>query len=462
MSSNRVKKEENVLRKDGSVVDPTKERTILEKNPDVDNTPVRRNVGGDGKAKRSADVRLGKRKHSSIERGTLGGIMSYRFVRGLRLVDPYVYRFRTYAKGRWFDRTLLDVLSKEFRRGTQEESRAYFTAAMKAGLLRVNGKAGRPDDVFRNGDLLEHIVHRHEPPVRGDPIVTVYDEDNFLVVSKPPTIPVHPCGAYHHNSLVNILQNESKDRRALYSVHRIDRLTSGLLVMARNPDLAKRVSAAIKSRDVTKTYIARVRGEFPLGKDDADNDSIVRDAKSRCAAADIRWQENGFVRVSCPMRAIDPRRGIHQCREDGREAVSEFRRRSRPNAFGGVTSVVECRPVTGRTHQLRLHLQLLGFPIANDGNYGGDFSIPYGDFDATSTSSASAERALDACAPKLDSESEKAARALCNACQNPTKISDTLHYHGIWLHSSQFRMADRTFKCNDPAWAIETGVTEKR
>ena len=95
-----------------------------------------------------------------------------------------------------------------------------------------------------------------------------------------------------------------------------------------------------------KEYLARVLGEFPLGNEDAD----------------------GEILVDQPIACIERSRGVHAVRaEGGKDAQTAFRRIS----YNGHTSVVRCRPRTGRTHQIRVHLQWLGFPIANDRSYGG-------------------------------------------------------------------------------------------
>lgn len=126
------------------------------------------------------------------------------------------------------------------------------------------------------------------------------------------------------------------------AIHRLDKLTSGLVILARSSEIATRYMA----QAYHKEYLARVLGEFPLGNEDAD----------------------GEIVVDQPIACIDRSRGVHAVRVDGgKDAQTAFRRIS----FDGHTSVVRCRPRTGRTHQIRVHLQWLGFPIANDRSYGG-------------------------------------------------------------------------------------------
>ncbi len=116
---------------------------------------------------------------------------AYFFSDGLRHVKPYVYDFRTNAKGRWYGRELLEVFVKEF--ATQPAS--YYETAIRQGLITVNDKVASIDYKIRSGDSITHFTHRHEPPVRGthvSELQIVADTPELLVVSKPATVPVHP------------------------------------------------------------------------------------------------------------------------------------------------------------------------------------------------------------------------------------------------------------------------------
>jgi tRNA pseudouridine32 synthase len=165
-------------------------------------------------------------------------------VLGLRHVVPYVHEYRAFAKQRWFGRTILDIYVSEFG-GYSEEyyvslCGAFSVAvwvwrcqlvsvqrqAIEDGRIRLRGKRTTPTAVLKNGDWQSHIIHRHEPPVAGLPIVITHECDDFVrvctsvvvmaccreaarvafqvVVSKPASIPMHPCGAYRFNSLVRV------------------------------------------------------------------------------------------------------------------------------------------------------------------------------------------------------------------------------------------------------------------
>ncbi|KAJ0008945.1 hypothetical protein NQD34_016360 [Periophthalmus magnuspinnatus] len=259
---------------------------------------------------------------------------SYYFENGLRKVRPYYHDFTTYCKGRWVGKSLLEVFKSEFR----AESIEYYQRAAKEGRIRLNGT---PVDhlsiVLKNNDHMRNTVHRHEPPVVGKPLQILADDGEVLVVDKPASIPVHPCGRFRHNTVIFILGKE-QGVSELHTVHRLDRLTSGVLLFARNLETSKRLDQLFYLLQLLKEYVCRVEGEFPEGEITCEEPILVVSFKI------------GLCRV-------DPK---------GKECRTVFERLS----FNGKTSVVRCLPLTGRTHQIRVHLQYLGFPILNDPIYG--------------------------------------------------------------------------------------------
>ncbi|XP_052009049.1 RNA pseudouridylate synthase domain-containing protein 2 [Xyrauchen texanus] len=259
---------------------------------------------------------------------------SYYFEGGLRKVHPYYFDFKTYCKGRWIGKTLFEVFKSEFR----SESMDYYNKAVKEGRIRLNEIP--VDDLnftLKNNDYLRNTVHRHEPPVSGQPVEILVDDGKVVVVDKPASLPVHPCGRYRHNTVIFILGKE-KGLSGLHTVHRLDRLTSGVLLFARTQEVSKKLDAMVRERQLEKEYVCRVDGEFPEGEVVCEEPILVVSFKV------------GICRV-------DPK---------GKECRTVFQRLS----YNGSSSVVRCMPLTGRTHQIRVHLQFLGFPILNDPIYG--------------------------------------------------------------------------------------------
>ncbi|KAM7375890.1 hypothetical protein PAMP_005652 [Pampus punctatissimus] len=259
---------------------------------------------------------------------------SYYFEGGLRKVHPYYFDFKTYCKGRWVGKSLLEVFKSEFR----AESPEYYLRAAGEGRIRLNDTPVEDlSVVLRNNDHMKNTVHRHEPPVVGRPLEVLVDDGEVLVVDKPASIPVHPCGRFRHNTVIFILGKE-RGISELHTVHRLDRLTSGVLLFARTLETSKKLDQLVRDRQLEKEYVCRVGGEFPEGELICEEPILVVSFKI------------GLCRV-------DPK---------GKECRTVFRRLS----FNGKTSVVRCLPLTGRTHQIRVHLQYLGFPIINDPIYG--------------------------------------------------------------------------------------------
>lgn len=173
-----------------------------------------------------------------------------------------------------------------------------------------------------------------------------YESADFLGVNKPASIPVHPTGRFRHQSLLWIMASELGHDKLL-PTHRLDRLTSGCVMFARNSEAAARLSELIRQDGVVhKEYLAMTHGVFPV----VDNGA-------------------GSIEVNKPIGVFEESSG--RCIVDeanGKPAVSTFQAIWSDPVRN--VSVVRCLPRTGRTHQLRVHLQYLGFPIVGDPLYG--------------------------------------------------------------------------------------------
>ncbi|ORY49375.1 hypothetical protein BCR33DRAFT_781657 [Rhizoclosmatium globosum] len=178
---------------------------------------------------------------------------------GLRRVEPYWHTYRINAKGRWFNRTLLNVFKEEFK----DQNEDYYTRAILKGKISVNNESKDINYIIKSNDVVSHSVHRHEPPVTSQPIRFVFKSDDLLVVDKPGSIPVHPTGRYNHNTITGILKSKEYGFGNLYPVNRLDRLTSGILLLALTKEKASQLATELSDRNVSKTYLSRVRGKFP-------------------------------------------------------------------------------------------------------------------------------------------------------------------------------------------------------
>lgn len=261
----------------------------------------------------------------------------YKIEGALRRILPYHWKYSTFCKQRWRDRNILEIFSSDFRQYPKE----YYEERLNAGGVLVNNKPATVDTIIKNGDLIEHTIHRHEPPVPSQQIGIVFQNENILVIDKPSGIPVHPTGRYRFQTVTMILENELGFK--VYPCNRLDRLTSGIMFLGKNTQGANTMSDQIKARSVSKSYIAKVVGEFPLGVFD----------------------------VLAPLHTLEPRLTFNIIDLNGtypsKEANTTFQRISYDPKSN--TSIVLCKPHTGRTHQIRVHLQYLGHPIINDPLY---------------------------------------------------------------------------------------------
>lgn len=403
----------------------------------------------------------------------------YYFENGLRRVAPYFYTYNTWCKERWRGRSLFDVFESEFRDRPVE----YYRAAMESGQVAVNGKTVGPDYILKNGDLISHTTHRHEPPVTAEPIGIIHEDDDMVVINKPSGVPVHPAGRYNFNSVVEIMKVERGPGFTPRPCNRLDRLTSGIMFIAKHAKAADRLSLQILQRSVRKEYIARVMGKFP----------------------------DGEVVCNQPILQISPKLGLNRVRANGKAAKTVFKRLAyyppagksdsssrhdghtsaepaaaeQPGTTGQPAgrrkadegySIVRCLPVTGRTHQIRVHLQFLGHPIQNDPIYANQkvwgFDLGYNDADAVQNSDEDVisrlsrmgkDEVADAVAyyDEMVSEyykkrAEKMSGEVCDICKTPLYTDPGEQELSLWLHSLRYEDAEGSWSYVSPlpAWAL--------
>lgn len=290
---------------------------------------------------------------------------------GFRFVAPYVYDFTAFVKHRWAGRALADALTLEYAGFPPE----YVRWAIGVGLVTLDGAPCAPGVVLRQGQLLRQVVHRHEIPVPDAPLAALRISDHGALVSvcKPAGWPCHPGGAYRRNSLSELLREVAGiDRVSL--LYRLDRVVSGVLLLVKGgggADASAYVSALAHPASL-KVYVARVAGrcgglatpEVPP----TPGEATVAAASARLAAA---------VSLRFPIVCLEKRRGVydagphvsaHLVAASGKAAETTLV----PLLYDATsdTTVALARPVTGRTHQLRVHLRAAGSPVANDPSYG--------------------------------------------------------------------------------------------
>ena len=226
---------------------------------------------------------------------------------------------------------------------------------LRSGLIRLDGAKAKPASRLEAGQILRLPPHLRDSvpsgPARPSPVATpqlrasfdsmlVDEGDDWIAINKPSGLAVQGgSGTTRHvDGMLQALAGEAPDRMRL--VHRIDRDTSGLLLLARNRAAARGLTAAFAERKMEKTYLALVAGAAPAAL-------RITDPLAKRGRA-------GFETM-----AVDP---------DGQPAHSEMRL---IEGVGNRFSLVALRPHTGRTHQLRVHMAHAGHPIIGDQKYGG-------------------------------------------------------------------------------------------
>ncbi len=246
---------------------------------------------------------------------------------------------------------LLDFLSRRFT----YQSSTQWKQAISENRLMIGPKPADAETRLTPGDRLSyHPEPQPEPPVDRNYAI-LYEDEYLLAVNKPPNLPCHPAGRYFENSLWSLLRS-GRYKEDLSFVHRIDRETSGLVLIARNPRAAKGFQIALLKGRVRKSYLCIVEGAFP-GKTLIASGGIGPDPGSRVKKR-FRFYPDGEEISAASETAL-------------KTCSTRFRKMGQ---FGHL-SLVAAFPETGRTHQIRATLSGSGFPLVGDKLYGPDESL---------------------------------------------------------------------------------------
>lgn len=231
----------------------------------------------------------------------------------------------------------------------QEISRSHGVKLIEDGLVSMNGRPANKKDKVESGDIIDIIMPQ---PVELDiaaediELDIVYEDEYLLVINKPQGMVVHPAVGNYTGTLVNALMNHCKGGLSGINgimrpgiVHRIDKDTSGLLLVAKNDIAHMFLSEQLKDRSLSRVYLALVNGNIK--------------------------QDEGSIDAPIGRNSTD-RKKMGVTNKNAREAITHFTVLER---FGKYT-LVECRLQTGRTHQIRVHMAHIGHSVVGDRTYG--------------------------------------------------------------------------------------------
>ena len=251
------------------------------------------------------------------------------------------FKVRIQDSGNRLDKYLSNVLS--------DLSRTHINKLIEEGHALVNGKTAKSSLKVKENDEVEvNIPEAKEVEINKEdiPLDIVYEDKDILIINKPQGMVVHPANGHYEHTLVNAILFHCKDLSGINGetrpgiVHRIDKDTSGLICVAKNDFAHNKLAEQLKDHSMNRTYVALVRGIIPENSGEI-NLPIGRDPNNR--------QKMGVTRTN------------------SKEAVTFFKVLKRYKDH----TLVECHLKTGRTHQIRVHLSYIGYPVEGDPLYAG-------------------------------------------------------------------------------------------
>lgn len=245
----------------------------------------------------------------------------------------------------------------QFATQAGELTRSAITRLIESGDVTVNGQAVAKNYRLREGDLVEVTLPEPEPCEaipQNIPLDIVYEDNDLIVVNKPVGMVVHPAAGNPDGTLVNALLYHCGTSLSGVGgvirpgiVHRIDKDTSGLLVVAKNDDTHLALASQLKGHHISRIYYAIAIGNLK--------------------------EDHGTIDAPIGRHPVDRKRMavIRNADLKSRDAVTHWQVLARANAEGQAFTLIRCELETGRTHQIRVHLASIGHPLLGDPIYGG-------------------------------------------------------------------------------------------
>lgn len=229
------------------------------------------------------------------------------------------------------------------------KSRSYVQKLIDEGLVLINGKQAKSNYKLLAGDIVEYTIPQvREPDIAAEdiPLDIVYEDSDIIIINKPKGMVVHPAAGNYSGTLVNALMQHCKGELSGINgvmrpgiVHRIDKDTTGILVVCKNDAAHQSLAEQLKVHSITRRYEAIVYNAFP--------------------------EPDGTVNAPIGRHPIERKR-MAVNHKNGREAITHYHVIENLGSF----SYIECRLETGRTHQIRVHMASINHPLVGDTVYG--------------------------------------------------------------------------------------------
>lgn len=260
----------------------------------------------------------------------------------VNIADPYDHEYHVKVPKVFYGFTIDEYYSNRFPYKTRD----LWMSAIDEGRVRINGLPVSPNTIIQPDAIIDSMVYDiTEPPINIHWKV-LFEDEHLYIIDKPGHLPVHPTGRFYKHSLLQIM-NERNIGWKVHIMHRLDVETSGVLIVGKTKEAASAFFKIFKNKEIKKEYKALVRGKFPK--------------EGLLATGPLGKAINSSINVKMEVDGLE-----------SKEAVSEYEcLEVRENG----ASLVKCIPITGRTNQLRAHLEHASFPILGDKMYCKDDSI---------------------------------------------------------------------------------------
>jgi len=247
---------------------------------------------------------------------------------------PKTIRYKLSVKLKNEGLTILELYSNSFPKVDQK----VWMDKIENGLLTVNGEKCETNLVLKAGWLTENIAHNKTEPNVSNELKLIYEDDFILALNKPSPLPMHPSGRFNRNTLTNFLKL-AFPKKDLKIVHRLDANTTGVIILAKNAEIAKQLGDQFQNNTVKKEYLALVEGII-------EKDTLL-----------IKEKISKTKTVS----------GGREVSEEGLESETKITILERK--IENNTTLLKVEPKNGRTNQIRLHLASINHPIVGDLGY---------------------------------------------------------------------------------------------